>query len=205
VVKRENGRRRIGIMGGSFDPVHLGHLIAAQDAAEQMALDQVLFMPADRSPLKRAVEHLPGAKRAALLRAAITSCPHFEVSMLELDRGGTSLTIDTARVLREQFPHDLLFWIIGADQAAQIHDWRDIESLGTLVEFIVLRRPGVRETEMSAPAGLRLHRINSHAFEISSSEVRERIARGQPVRLFLPAAVAAMIESEGLYRSSRSS
>lgn len=187
-------------MGGSFDPVHLGHLIAAQDAVEQMSLDRVLFMPAAKSPLKRAVEYLPGEKRAALLRAAIAGHARFEISMLELDRGGTSLTIDTAKVLRGLFPGDQLFWIIGADQAAQIHDWRNIEILGGLVEFIVLPRPGIAASEMRAPAGLQLHRIKSHVFDISSSEVRERIARGQPVRLFLPSAVADAIEDEALYR-----
>lgn len=187
-------------MGGSFDPVHLGHLIAAQDAVEQMSLDRVLFMPAAKSPLKRAVEYLPGEKRAALLRAAIAGHARFEISMLELDRGGTSLTIDTAKVLRGLFPGDQLFWIIGADQAAQIHDWRNIEILGGLVEFIVLPRPGIAASEMRAPAGLQLHRIKSHVFDISSSEVRERIVRGQPVRLFLPSAVADAIEDEALYR-----
>jgi len=191
-------------MGGSFDPVHLGHLIAAQDAVEQMSLEKVLFMPAARSPLKRAVENLPGPKRAALVQTAIAGHASFEVSTLELDQGGTSFTIDTARTLREQFPQDRLFWIIGADQAEQIHDWRDIEALAALVEFIVLPRPGVEETDTSGPAGLRLHHIESHAFDISSSEVRERIAGGKPVRLFLPAAVADAIESEGLYQRPRS-
>lgn len=180
--------------------MHLGHLIAAQDAVEQMSLDRVLFMPAAKSPLKRAVEYLPGEKRAALLRAAIAGHARFEISMLELDRGGTSLTIDTAKVLRGLFPGDQLFWIIGADQAAQIHDWRNIEIIGSLVEFIVLPRPGIAASEMRAPAGLQLHRIKSHVFDISSSEVRERIVRGQPVRLFLPSAVADAIEDEALYR-----
>lgn len=203
MVKSGNGRR-IGVMGGSFDPVHLGHLIAAQDAAEQMSLEKVLFMPAARSPLKRAGETLSGAKRAALLAAAIAGHPQFELSTLELDRGGTSLTIDTARVLRERFPRDLLFWIIGADQAAQIGNWRDIDVLATLVEFIVLPRPGITAAATPAPPGLRLHHIDSHVFDISSSKVRERIARGQPVRLFLPHAVADAIEREGLYRHPRS-
>lgn len=192
--------RRIGVMGSSFDPVHLGHLIAAQDAAEQMALEQVLFMPASRTPLKRAEETLSGEQRAALLAAAIEKFPQFVLSRMELDRAGTSYTIDTARALRREFPKERLFWIIGADQAAQIDQWRDIETLATLVEFIVLPRPGVPETKPSGPAALQLHRIKSHAFEISSSEVRERIARGLSVRLFLPDAVADAIEREGLYR-----
>jgi nicotinate-nucleotide adenylyltransferase len=194
--------RRIGVFGGSFDPVHLGHLLAAQDACEQMKLDRVIFMPTAQAPLK---DRFPGAspeKRLELLRAAITGDRRFEVSLLELERGGVSYTIDTARALRREHPADAIYWIIGADQAEQLANWRELEALAAIVEFIVLARPGYTAPAGSAalPPSVRLHPVASHVLDISSSEVRRRVAAGQPVRYFLPAPVADRIEKERLYR-----
>lgn len=187
-------------MGGSFDPVHLGHLIAAQDACEAMALDRVILMPAACAPLKDGAPRIDDATRLALLRAAVAGDPRFEVSTLELERGGVSYTIDTARALRHAHPVDALFWIIGTDQAARLAQWREIGALAALVEFIVLARPGHAWSPREAPSGARLHLITAHVCEISSTEIRARIAAGRPVRWFLPAPVADRIEAEGLYR-----
>ena len=197
--------RRIGVMGGSFDPVHLGHLIAAQDAREALGLDRVLFMPAAQAPLKDSSPRVSDAARVDLLRAAVATEPAFDVSTLELERGGVSYTIDTARALRHAHPVDSLFWIIGTDQAAQLPRWREIGALGALVEFIVLARPGhTAPASADLPPGVRLHPVTAHVVEISSSEIRERIAAHRPVRWFLPAAVADRIESENLYREALS-
>lgn len=195
--------RRIGVLGGSFDPVHLGHLIAAQDAREALSLDKVVFMPTAQAPLKDRAPGVTSADRLGLLRAAVAEEPAFEVSTLELDRGGVSYTIDTARALRHAHPVDSLFWIIGADQAAQLAQWREIGALAGLVEFIVLARPGYTPPAPDrVPAGVVLHPVTAHVVEISSSEIRRRIAAGLPVRWFLPAAVAHRVESENLYRES---
>lgn len=194
---------RLGIFGGSFDPVHLGHLLAAQDALEQTPLDRVIFMPTAQSPLKRHAPGLDGAGRLVLLRAAIADDPRFEVSTLELERGGVSYTIDSARALRALHPGAELFWIIGADQAAQLARWRDIEELAALVQFVVLARPGyVAPPPDQRPRGVRLVPVAMHEFAISSSEIRARVAAGRSVRYFLPAPVAECIERQHLYRSS---
>ncbi len=193
----DSARPRIGVLGGSFDPVHLGHLTIARDARERMGLDRVVFMPAAHAPLKEREPGLAAPLRVELLRAALASEPGMEVSTLELERGGTSYTIDTARALRRLHPEAELFWIIGADQAARLADWREIGALAELVEFIVLDRPGV-PAPTAGPA--RLHRLEGHRIEISSSEIRRRILLGLPARHFLPAPVADRIEKDELYR-----
>jgi nicotinate-nucleotide adenylyltransferase len=192
--------RRIGVMGGSFDPVHLGHLIAAQDAREAMGLDRVILMPAARAPLKDSAPRVSDAVRLELLRAAVAGDTGLEVSTLEIERGGVSYTIDTARALRHAHPVDSLFWIIGTDQAALLAQWREIGALGKLVEFIVLTRPGYTAPAHATPEGVTLHPVTAHVVEISSSEIRSRLAAGRPVRWFLPGPVADQIESQHLYR-----
>ena len=194
---------RLGIFGGGFDPVHLGHLLAAQDALEHAPLDRVVFMPAAQAPLKEQAPGLAGPQRLALLRAAIAGEPRFEVSTLELDRGGTSYSIDTARALLVDRPEAELFWIIGTDQAARLGAWRDIATLATLVQFIVLARPGYALPPAAMlPPGVRLHSVAVHELAISSSEIRARLAAGQSARLFLPQPVADHIEREHLYRTT---
>jgi nicotinate-nucleotide adenylyltransferase len=189
--------RRTGIFGGSFDPVHLGHLIAAQDALEGLALDRVVFVPAAQAPLREGSPGIAAPARLELLRLAIAGDPGFEVSPIEIDRGGTSYSIETARALRVLWPDDRLFWIIGGDQAARLSQWRAIEELAGIVEFIVLERPGCAYDAPSVP-GLRLHLVSAHAIQISSSDIRRRLSAGLPVHHFLPAAVARRLGREKL-------
>lgn len=193
---------RLGILGGSFDPVHLGHLLAAQDAWENAGLDRVVFMPAAQAPLRSAAPQATAEQRLALLRAALEGDDRFALSTLELERGGTSYTIDTVQAFRALHPAAELFWIIGADQAARLPLWHQIAALSQLVQFIVLARPGFPASPPTAlPEGLRLLPVPMHECAISSSEIRLRLAAGKPVRLFLPAPVADLIEREHLYRS----
>jgi nicotinate-nucleotide adenylyltransferase len=192
--------KRIGIFGGSFDPVHLGHLVAAQDACEHMLLDRVLFVPAAQAPLKGIAPRLDGVQRLALLRVAVAGDPRFELSTVELDRGGVNYSIDTARALCATDPAARWYWIIGADQAARLAEWRQIAELGALVEFIVLARPGFAGEPRDLPPTVRLHVAPMHVFDVSSSEIRDRLAASRPVRHFLPASVAELIERHHLYR-----
>ncbi|BET69697.1 nicotinate-nucleotide adenylyltransferase [Opitutales bacterium ASA1] len=191
---------RLGVFGGTFDPVHLGHLVAAQDAAEALELDRVLFMPAFRAPLKDREPGASDAVRVALLQAAIEGDERFGLSTLEIERGGVSYTVDTARELRRLHPEAQLFWIIGADQAERLRAWHRIEELAGLLEFIVLARPGYEGTRGGLPEFLRLHFVRAHVFDISSSEIRARLSNRRSVRVFLPAPVADRIERESLYR-----
>lgn len=183
--------------------MHLGHLLAAQDALEQAPLDRVIFMPTAQAPLKGRAPGLDGNHRLDLLRAAIAGDARFEVSTLELERGGTSYTIDTARTLQAAHPGAELFWIIGADQARLLGQWRDIATLAGLVQFVVLARPGfVVPPVAERPANVRFVTVAVHEFAISSSEIRARLGAGRSVRYFLPAVVADRIEREHLYSSS---
>jgi nicotinate-nucleotide adenylyltransferase len=191
---------KIGFLGGAFDPIHFGHLLIAQDAVEQLGLDRVDFVPTAISPLKgRALVASP-ADRLAMVERAIADDPRFGVLDDELRRGGVSYTVDTARALVKRFPGDRLFWLIGADQVQQLGDWREISELVRLVEFGQFARPGCAVVAPPEVPGLRLHAVRSHRVEVSSTELRERVRLGRPLRYFVPLKVNHYIESKSLYR-----
>jgi nicotinate-nucleotide adenylyltransferase len=194
---------KIGLLGGSFDPVHFGHLLAAQDAYEQHHLDRLIFVPAAQAPLKPNDVQSSATDRLAMLRSAIEWDRRFEVSDVELRRGGVSYTIDSARHFRALYPHDDLYWIIGGDQLPKLHLWRDIAELAKLVQFIFLERPGYPvKAEPSIP-GLRLHRCDGHLLAISSTELRERTRRDLSLDYFVPHKAIIYIRQHDLYRDSQ--
>jgi nicotinate-nucleotide adenylyltransferase len=194
---------KIGFLGGSFDPVHFGHLLAAQDVYEQYRLDRLFLVPAAQAPLKPQEAQSSLEDRLAMLHAAIEWDRRFEVSDVELRRGGVSYTIDSVRHFRAAFPHDELFWIIGGDQLPQLNRWKDIAELASLVEFIFLERPGHPAKRTPDIPGLRLHRCDGHLIEISSSELRHRVRRGLSLHYFCPQKVIAYVEAHKLYRSAQ--
>ena len=191
---------KIGFLGGSFDPVHFGHLIAAQDAFEQYQLDRLFLVPAAQAPLKPNEVQSSAEDRLEMLRAAVEWDRRFEVSDFELRKGGVSYTIDSVRHFREQFPHDDLSWIIGGDQLPLLHQWKEIGELSRLVEFIFLERPRHPTKPHTDIPGLRLHRCDGHLIEISSSELRARVRAGLSLHYFCPQKVIAYIERKQLYR-----
>ena len=191
---------KIGFLGGSFDPVHFGHLIAAQDAYEQHRLDRLFLVPAAQAPLKPQEVQSSASDRLAMLMAAVEWDRRFEVSDYELQKGGMSFTIDSALHFRRQFPNDQLFWIIGGDQLPKLHLWKDIQELSELVEFIFLERPGHPAKIAPAIPGLRLHRCDGHLVEISSTELRERARRGLSLDYFVPHKAIVHIREKFLYR-----
>jgi nicotinate-nucleotide adenylyltransferase len=191
---------KIGFLGGSFDPVHFGHLCAAQDAYEQHQLDRFFFVPAARAPLKPHDAQSSAEDRLKMLGAAVEQDRRFEVSDYELRKGGVSYTIESVRHFRAQFPHDRLFWIIGGDQLLQLPLWKDVHELVALVEFIFLERPGHPPQERLEIPGLRLHRCAGHLLEISSTELRERARSGLSLDYFLPHKTIVYIKEKGLYR-----
>ena len=191
---------RIGFMGGSFDPVHHGHLVAAQDAHEHGRLDRLIFVVASQAPLKPGLVQASAEDRLGMLRAAVGGDARFEISDYEVRRGGTSFTIDTMRYFRKQFPDAALVWIIGADQVERLPQWREIEELAGLVEFLVLARPGWPVVETPAIENLRLRWCMGHLVEISSTEVRERVRGGLPVDYLIPHKTVEYIRENGLYR-----
>lgn len=194
---------KIGFLGGSFDPVHFGHLMAAQDAYEQHHLDRLIFVPAAQAPLKPNDVQSTAEDRMAMLREAIAWDKRFEISDVELRRGGVSYTIDSARHFRALHPHDDLYWIIGGDQLPKLRFWRDIEALAQLVEFIFLERPGFPVKARPDVPGLRLHRCDGHLLAISSTELRERTRRNLSLDYFVPHKAIVYIREHGLYRDKQ--
>ncbi len=188
---------RIGILGGTFDPPHVGHLIAAQDAAEALALDRVLFVPAATQPLKAGRAAAPAADRLEMVRLMLGDDPRFAVEAAEVERGGLSYTVDTLRALRRRWPAGTadLFLLLGADAAAQLPQWKEPSALRELAEVIVLTRG---EGSDRPPSGLRA--VPTRRVDVSSSEVRDRVRAGKPVRGLVTDPVAAYIAAHGLYR-----
>lgn len=189
--------KRVGIFGGSFDPVHLGHLLVARAAREEMKLDRLIFVPANRSPFKQESPPAPDALRLRMLRLALAGVEWSCVSDVELKRGGVSYSVDTVRTLSDQFPGAQLFLLIGEDNVNSLSAWREAGTLLNLVEFLVIPRPGVAPAR-ELPGGI-LHRLKGWPIRLSSSQIRERVRDGLPVEHLLPPGVADVIRHNRLY------
>jgi nicotinate-nucleotide adenylyltransferase len=188
---------RIGLYGGTFDPVHLGHLLVAQAALEELGLDRLFFIPAALSPFKPGTQPTLSSTRARLLRLALAGNTKCEVSDLEIQRGGISYTIDTVRDFARRFPGASLFWLIGADHVAALPQWRDADQLAQLLQFVVIPRPG--EPITSPPPRFQLHPLQGWPIKVSASEIRARAAAHRSIRHLVPTAVADAIERDHLY------
>jgi nicotinate-nucleotide adenylyltransferase len=189
--------KRVGLFGGSFDPVHNGHLLVAMAGCEEMGLERLFFIPAAQSPFKPESKPAPAEMRVRLLRLALAGKTNCQVDEQELTRGGPSYTIDTVRNYRSRFPEAALLYLIGADHIPQLHKWRAADELSKLVEFVAIPRPG--ETAPSAPAGFRVRALRGFPFGVSSSQIRERIRAGSSIDHLVPAAVAEAIRNSRLY------
>ncbi len=190
--------RRIGLFGGSFDPVHNGHLLVAQAAQEELELDRIVFIPAAQSPFKPGSRPAPAASRLRFLRLALAGRPTFHIDDQELRRESPSYTIDTVRDYVARFPLAALFYLIGADHVAQLPKWRDAADLARLTEFAVVPRPGHPESE-PAPPSFRVRTICGIPTSLSSIEVRRRLRSGLAIGLLVPSVVAEAIEREQTY------
>ncbi len=189
---------RLGVMGGTFDPVHHGHLVAASEVAAQFGLDEVVFVPTGRPWQK--VEHVvtPAEHRYLMTVIATASNPTFTVSRVDVDRPGRTFTIDTLRDLREQRPGADMFFITGADALGQILSWKDADELWTLAHFVGVTRPGHTLTDAGLPAdGVSL--VEVPALAISSSDCRDRVASGRPVWYLVPDGVVQYVAKYRLY------
>lgn len=189
--------QRIGLFGGSFNPVHHGHLLIARAAVEELGLDRLIFIPAARSPFKPDQEVAPGAQRLRWLRLALAGWVRCEVDAQELDRGGISYTIDTVRVQACRWPGAALFWLVGSDHLAQLPAWRAAAELARLVEFVAVPRPG--EPPSVPPPPFRVRLLTGVPTAISSSSIRARLRARLPVDLLLPPPVTEAVCNSGLY------
>ncbi len=199
---------RIGIFGGSFDPVHLGHLLLANCCWRQASLDRVEFVPAAAQPLKPRGPVASEADRVAMLHLATADRPEFSVSTIEIDRGGVSYTVDTLRARQAEHPGAELFFLMGADSLADFPEWRDPVEICRLATPLVVRRAGSPEPNVESLrrfvtparlAAIRDAQVEIPATSISSSQIRRHIAEGGQWQPLAPAPVADYIVQRGLY------
>jgi nicotinate-nucleotide adenylyltransferase len=193
------GGRRVGIMGGTFDPVHHGHLVAASEVAARFELDEVIFVPTGRPWQKQDRAVSPAEDRYLMTVIATASNPRFRVSRVDIDRPGPTFTIDTIRDLADTHPDDELFFITGADALAQILSWKDQQDALKLAHFVGVTRPGYELSGDHLPADS-VTLVDVPAMAISSSAVRDRVRAGDPVWYLVPDGVVQYIAKLGLYR-----
>jgi nicotinate-nucleotide adenylyltransferase len=202
---------RLGVFGGSFDPPHLGHLLAASDAFETLALDRLLFIPAGMQPFKARTVEGTGAQRLRMLDLTIDGDPRFAADPIEIERTGLSYTVDTLHALAARHPEAQRFLLIGEDLAEQIARWRAPARIAELAQIVVLVRGSERAAEpgsggsegaggQDGGSAVPLRRIATRRIDVSSSEIRARVRAGQSIHGFVMPAVDAFIRSAGLYR-----
>lgn len=200
---------RIAIFGGTFNPVHVGHLIAAQDAHEAMAIDRTIWIPVAVPPHKVSPDLASGDDRLRMLQCAVAGDARFEVSDMEIHRAGPSFSIDTVREWRRLLPEAEIHFLIGSDSLPELYAWREVRALLDLCRFVTIARPGFEWAGVT-PERLRLPReaceslleriVDVHPVSVSSSEIRARVARGLSIRYLVPDTVASWIRDRGLYR-----
>lgn len=188
---------KLGIFGGSFDPVHLGHLLVAQAAVEELGVERVFFIPAAQSPFKPASRAAPDVTRLQMLRLALAGKSNYEVDDQEIRRGGISYTVDTLRDYARRFPGAELFYLIGADNVVKLPEWREPAELAQLAEFVVVPRPG--QPEINFPKPFHGCALKGFPLGVSSSQIRARVKAGLPIDSLVPPAVAEAILGGGFY------
>ena len=186
---------KIGIYGGTFDPIHFGHLILSRQACEELRLDHLIFVPAALSPFKKAPAKASGELRLAMLRAAILGQEDFIADDCELKRPPPSYSIDTVLQIRERDPNAELFWLIGADNVSGLKKWHRFDALENLVQFVVLDRGCAEKADHK-------YRVVHRNVDISATDIRNRVASGRSIRYLVPQAVEEIIRREKLYRES---
>ncbi|WP_224386239.1 nicotinate-nucleotide adenylyltransferase [Pseudonocardia sp. ICBG1293] len=191
-------QRKIGVMGGTFDPVHHGHLVAASEVADRFALDEVIFVPTGRPWQKTGRDVSPAEDRYLMTVIATASNPRFSVSRVDVDRDGPTYTADTLADLHDAMPEAQLFFITGADALQQILSWRKVDELFRYAHFVGVTRPGYELADGHLPEGS-VTTVEVPAMAISSSECRDRVASGRPVWYLVPDGVVQYISKRSLY------
>lgn len=191
----ESPTARVGILGGTFDPIHLGHLAVASEVCAELGLDQVLLTPAHSQPFKLEADTASAEHRLAMCELAARDDERFAVSPVDIERGGVTYTVDTLADLREQRPDAELFFITGADALERLDEWKEPDRLTEMATFVGVTRPGHTFFEMKRPHIL----VEAPALAISSTDVRHRVRAGRPIRYLVPRSVADYIALHGLY------
>jgi nicotinate-nucleotide adenylyltransferase len=189
---------RIGLLGGSFDPPHNGHLLAAGDVFDALGLACVVFIPTAVQPLKAGQAHALANQRLSMVRRLVDGDARFDVSAIEIDRGGLSFTVDTLTTFAAERPSSTLFWLVGADILRSFAKWREPERIVELATVVVMERNGETHELASIPG--QPARVTTRRIDISSTEIRQRVREGKSIRGFVPDSVAEYIATERLYR-----
>jgi nicotinate-nucleotide adenylyltransferase len=195
---------RVGIFGGTFDPIHLAHLILAEQCREQLGLDEVWFVPAGEPPHKLAVPRTSGQHRRAMVEFAIAGHANFRLSDIELQRGGPTYTVDSLRALRQTFPEHAWWFLMGADSLRDFPTWRQPADIVSMSRIAVVNRGDMAELDTAAFVarfGDRLDVVPMPAVHLSASDIRRRVAEGRSIRFLVPRAVEVYIQQQGLYRT----
>ena len=201
---------KIGILGGTFNPIHCGHLIIAETVREKMCLDKVLIIPSGQPPHKPDTEVIDAEHRYELVRRAVASNSFIEASRVEIDRKGFTYTVNTLTTLRKVYGQEAgLFFIIGADIIPELTAWKDFANVFRLCEFVAVLRPGHDRKEIEADIellkqkyDLRIQMVDAPLIDISSSDIRDRCSAGRSIKYLVPESVEDYIKSEGLYRQA---
>lgn len=191
---------RLGILGGTFNPIHIAHLLVAEQVAEARRLDKVLFIPACTPPHKDSPDIAPAEDRYRMTALATESNPRFEVSRIELDRPGRSFTKDTLQELLELYPGSDLFYVIGSDAVAELSTWREPELVLELAQFLVAMRPGHDLARLEERFRESVEIVHVSGLDVSSTEIRDRVRKGLSIRYLVPENVEKYIAQTGLYR-----
>lgn len=192
---------KIGILGGTFDPPHVGHLIVAEHVRAELGLDRVYFIPAVIPPHKQRRDDIaPAETRLELLRLAVADNPAFAVSDLEVRRGGISYTVDTLRALRLEHPSDAFYLLVGMDNLSEFGSWKEPDMIQRIARVVVMTRPGFEADPEIVDRGRNMIVCAVPQIGISSSDVRQKLGKGRSVRYLVPDRVARYIADEGLYR-----
>ena len=197
---------RLGIMGGTFDPIHIGHLACAEQAREAFGLDAVVFVPAGNPVFKKDRAVTPAEQRLEMCRLAVADNPSFDVSAIEIERGGDTYTVDTLRQLREHYSENVELWFItGADAVLHIMQWRESRAIADLARLIAVTRPGYELSDewraLVAAGHFRVDYLEVTALAVSSSDLRERVRTGRSIRYLTKQTVCDYILGQGLYRA----
>lgn len=209
-ICRQDKNKKIGIMGGTFNPIHNGHLIVTEDVRVKCGLDLVLFITSGQPPHKPDSEVIDANHRYEMVRRAVSSNPFFEASRIEIDRSGYTYTVNTLQQLKKEYGVGTDFYfIIGADIIPELVTWREHEKVFQLCEFIAILRPGHDWPVLNAQIkdneekyGVRIHPVDSHLVDISSTDIRERCKRGETIKYLVPDEVEEYIMAKGLYKGS---
>lgn len=187
--------QRVGVFGGTFDPIHHGHLAAASEVYAALDLDRMIVVPTHVQPFKQGEQVASDEHRLAMCRLAVADDPRFDVSSVDIDRGGTTYTVDTLRDLAKAYPGAQLYFMAGADALARLSEWKDAEELSTLATFVGVTRPGHSLGQLDTPHAL----VEVPAMAVSSTDVRRRVRAGAPIRYLVPSAVADYVAQHDLY------